>query len=134
MLNTFNWLLVALLSSVLLVGCESNPFKQPAPTPLVEPGNACVSNCELMKTQCDQRQQLRERLCQEYAAQLQTEQRECRDGTGPLCVQPIECLGADMKLCSVQYDQCLMECGSERARPADPAPAEPESRPEPGKD
>lgn len=135
--KTLYWLPVALLSVALLAGCESNPFLQadPRPVPPVEPGSACVSNCELAKTQCDQRQQLREQLCQEYAAQLKGEQRDCRGGNGPLCVQPIECLGVDTSLCITRHEECLMECANAPPPPAAPAAptgeAELETAPEP---
>ncbi|MTW22975.1 hypothetical protein [Allochromatium palmeri] len=118
--STIQGLSIIVLTSalLLLVGCQFNPLKPRSAVPATSaaPESACAANCDIAKTQCEERQQLREQLCQEQAARLQNDTTPCNTTTNPLCPQPTACLGEDMGLCRVQHEECLTRCANTPAR------------------
>ena len=112
----------------LLAGCQFNPLKpkSDAPATSAAPESACAANCDTARTQCEERQRLREQLCQEQTTRLQNDTTPCNTTTNPLCPKPTACLGEDLKLCRVQHAECLSRCGTV---PSEPAAAEPAPTP-----
>ena len=135
-------LLVTLLPMVsLLSGCETTWLKPQSarPQPAFAPDTACVDRCNLLKTQCEQRQQAREQFCQDQSAQFQPRPDHCDNMPRGHCVQPIECLGADLGLCRSAHEDCLMACRQPSSPPLKAAktdaPASTEAaKPAPSKD
>jgi len=108
--------IIALTTALLLLaGCQFNPLKpksDDAPATSAAPESACAANCDMARTQCEERQQLREQLCQEQTTRLQNDTTPCNTTTNPLCPKPTACLGADMGLCGVQHAECLTRCAN----------------------
>jgi len=124
--STIRGFSIAVLTSALLLsaGCQFNPLKpkSDAAAMSAEPEAACAAGCDLAKTQCEERQRLREQLCQEQAARLQNDTTPCNTTANPLCPKPTACLGEDLSLCRTQHAECLSRCASAPSEPA-PAPA-----------
>ena len=124
--NIRGFSIVVLTSALLLlVGCQFNPLKPKpdAPTASAAPESACAANCDLARTQCEERQRLREQLCQEQATRLQNDATPCNTTANPLCPKPTACLGEDMGLCSTQHAECLSRCAKAPSEPAEAEPA-----------
>jgi hypothetical protein len=106
--------LIVLTSALLLLaGCQFNPLKPKSPeasATSAAPESACAANCDIAKTQCEERQRLREQLCQEQTTRLKNDATPCNTTTNPICSQPIACLGEDLNLCRVQHSECLSRC------------------------
>jgi hypothetical protein len=102
---------------LLLTGCQFNPLKPKSVAPSAAPERACAANCDTAKTQCEERQQLREQLCQEQTTRLKDDTTPCNTTTNPICPQPIACLGEDLSLCRVQHAECLSRCATAPAAP-----------------
>ena len=125
---TIQGLSIIVLTSVLLTGCAFNPLKPKgdAPVSSAAPESACAASCDTAKTQCEERQQLREQLCQEQATRLQNDTTPCKTTTNPLCPRPTACLGENLEPCRVQHSECLSRCAN-TPPPAPSAPARAES-------
>ncbi|HYN79836.1 MAG TPA: hypothetical protein VES73_18800 [Lamprocystis sp. (in: g-proteobacteria)] len=117
----------------LLVGCTQDLHK----TEMIAPGQpdsaTCLGRCDLLKTQCRQRQETRERACADWYAAAEQDYRQCRTSRAATCRTPTRCLGADLSICDQEYEGCFTACGGRverRMRPwpgigapvADPAP------------
>jgi hypothetical protein len=110
-------LVVLTAALLLLAGCQFNPLKPKSAAPSAAPERACAANCDTAKTQCEERQQLREQLCQEQTTRLKDDTTPCNTTTNPICPQPIACLGEDLSLCRVQQAECLSRCATAPAAP-----------------
>lgn len=119
--STIQGFAIVVVTSVLLAGCQFNPLKpkSDAPATSAAPESACAVNCDTARTQCEERQRLREQLCQEQATRLQNDTTPCNTTTNPLCPKPTACLGEDLGLCRVQHAECLTRCANTPA----PTPA-----------
>ncbi len=107
------------LMLVTLTGCETpflKPFLTPAPIQTSQRDQNCVANCDLAKTQCQQRQRLREDECHQHAQQMGIEYAECVARPRRHCLEPEPCLGANMAICGTQHGECIQDC--ERPVPA----------------
>ncbi|MCK7578504.1 MAG: hypothetical protein MZV65_24055 [Chromatiales bacterium] len=119
--TTQGFSIVVLTSALLLLaGCQFNPLKPKSDTPAVsaEPDTACAANCDTAKTQCEERQRLREQLCREQVERLKNDTTPCNTTTNPHCPQPTACLGEDLSLCRVQHAECLSRCAATAPAPA----------------
>ncbi len=123
--------ILALLSPLLVAGCESPFLKPPSVQAPTDTSNPCVANCTLMKTQCEQRQLQREQECQGHVARLAAERENCPTHGSQHCAPPIDCLGPDMSICATQYGDCVADCGQPVAPPAKRPAAPPETAPKP---
>lgn len=118
--------LSAALIAALLAGCQVLPIGKAQPTgdPAAAPvttNSACAESCNLQKTQCEQRQALREQDCQASRSGFESGAERCPTRVGTHCVEPVACLGQDLSICETLLAECLSECGSEPATA--PAPA-----------
>lgn len=104
-------LVIAALASVLLSGCATLFEEQRVIAPTDPQAETCVADCDLKQQQCEQRQLLREQECQAQFNRLTTNLAACLATPGALCVRPNACLGADMNVCRVQHEECLIACG-----------------------
>ncbi len=104
-------LLIAALTMVLFSGCANHFEERRVIAPTDPQAQACVADCDLKQQQCEQRQRLREEECRAQFNQLTTDLDACLATPGALCVRPDACLGADMHVCRVQYEECLVACG-----------------------
>ena len=123
--STIQGFAIVVVTSVLLAGCQFNPLKpkSDAPATSAAPESACAANCDTARTQCEERQRLREQLCQEQTTRLQNDTTPCNTTTNPLCPKPTACLGEDLGLCRVQHAECLTRCANTPA-PTTPAAAD----------
>ena len=103
--------LAAVLTLATLAGCERLEVltKTEAPAPRGALDGNCVASCDLKKSQCIQRQEMREQECQSRRGQAQAST-GCQVRFGPHCAQPVECLGAVTEICDTQRRECLMDC------------------------
>ncbi len=100
---------VALLA--LVVGCSQGLYEKRLIAPDASQGQTCRNRCELLKTQCRQRQDTRERACRDWHAEAKADSDLCRGGGSANCRPPETCLGADMTICDRQYEDCFITCG-----------------------
>ncbi|MBK1720867.1 hypothetical protein [Thiocystis violacea] len=103
-------LTAAALIAVLMAGCEGIMPRTTAPPPTGEVDSACISQCDLKKSQCEERQLLREQDCQQYQSQFKASGRACETRYGSYCVQPVGCLGADVSICETELRECALDC------------------------
>ncbi len=103
--------LIAVMAIVLLSGCATHFEERRVIAPTDPQAQACVADCDLKQQQCEQRQRLREQECQAQFDRLTTNLDACLATPGALCVRPNACLGADMNVCRVQHEECLVACG-----------------------
>ena len=124
------------LAAALIVagigGCKTWPAAPDAAQATQPADQSCVRQCDLAKTQCEQRQRQREEECQTHAQHASQSETGCRSRPGHHCQHPVPCLGADLSICKVQYDECIPDCTmrpapkEDAAPPADqPAPKQP---------
>lgn len=117
----------ALLGAALIGSCQSIVPQDAATAAASTADSACVSRCDLKKTQCEERQKLREQDCQMYRDQLVPEGGSCITRIGSSCVEPVDCLGADEGICQTQLRECILECP--KAETEKPAPNAPDQSP-----
>ena len=93
------------------VGCSQGLFQQDLIKPDSPEGRRCLETCERPRTQCQERQKVRETQCQERYSAAQSAYEDCtKSGIGN-CRAPFSCLGADTSICDRQYDECFTACG-----------------------
>jgi hypothetical protein len=96
---------------VVLNGCAESLQDRQLIQPTDAQGRDCVAGCELPKSQCEQRQRAREEECQRFYAPAKADYDLCIKSGGGNCSPPDTCLGPDMRICEVQYDDCFQACG-----------------------
>lgn len=104
-------ILSALLLAVALGGCVASipGLDGQRASPEVTP-SACLEACALAKAQCEQRQQLREIECVKQQQQLRANYEDCLASGSAVCLRPDRCIGADLRLCEHQWQQCRERC------------------------
>ena len=125
-------LLAVTLLALVLSGCQGLMSREVDLPPTSGADGACVSHCELKVSQCEQRQVEREQTCQAYRSQFQASGRACESRYGSNCIEPVDCIGADVGICRIELRECLLDCpattAAEPPRGADaaaePPPAE----------
>ena len=95
----------------LLVGCSQGLRETQLIGPAQPESQSCLGRCDLLKTQCRQRQETRERACAEWVAAAQHDYDLCRTGKAGHCRAPTSCLGADFGICDQEYEGCFTSCG-----------------------
>ncbi|NKN33424.1 hypothetical protein [Marichromatium bheemlicum] len=114
--------LAAALLVLSLGGCAttttSTDFKAHDPQ-----SRTCLARCEITRTHCEQRQQLRERECQTHIEMVGEDYETCVANRGIGCLKPDTCLGADLRICRIQYGECVAVCEA-RYRPGAVQPAD----------
>lgn len=103
--------LASALLVVVLNGCAEGLYDRQLVQPTDAQGRDCVAGCELPKSQCEQRQRAREEECQRFYAPAKADYDLCVRNGGANCSPPDTCLGPDMSICQVQYDDCFQACG-----------------------
>jgi hypothetical protein len=105
------YLLIGVLAILACAGCSSPMQKRELIPPADPQAQACMASCELGKTQCEGRQQARENECRTQFERLSADLTTCLATPGALCIRPDPCLGADMSICRIQYEECVVGCG-----------------------
>ena len=124
-----------LLATVLLAtltGCQTPFVKQEVIQPTRPLDQACVARCDLLNTQCQQRQRIREQECQQHFTQVRADHAACVASNGLHCLQPVACLGVDMSICTTQREECLQTCQVRLAPPLKTTPRTDGVAPTPG--
>lgn len=115
---------IALVAPILFMlaaaGCSLMPSKPQPIAPTSPEGKACAARCELPRTQCQKRQELRETDCNANYQIGQAEYAQCLKSGAARCRAPYTCLGADMSICAQQYDDCFAACSGKLERRAAP--------------
>jgi len=113
--------LVALLA--LLAGCSLGRDSPQPHIPTGQAGQTCSARCDLQKTQCQQRQQVREQGCNQHYTSALADYALCVKERARNCRAPYTCLGADLEICERQYQPCLTTCTERSERQANPGGA-----------
>ncbi len=108
--------LAALGGGGLAIGCTTDVFRTTTTRPVAPPAESCVARCNLQKSQCQARQETREKGCQDNLARGKADYEQCRTAAIRQCLPPVTCLGADMSICDRQYEPCIADCGGPRDR------------------
>jgi hypothetical protein len=110
-------LLIGVLATIAAAGC-TNQLQERIVIPPTDPqAQACVASCELSRSQCEQRQRAREDECRMYFEQLSADYDACLATPGALCVRPETCPTADMTICTIQHEECIVGCGGSVEKP-----------------
>ena len=109
-------LLTALVCGGLAAGCTTDVFSTTTARPVAPPAESCVARCNLQKSQCQARQETREKSCQENFARGKADYELCRTAAIRRCLPPVTCLGTDMTICDRQFEPCIADCGGPRDR------------------
>ncbi len=106
---------------VMLLGACTPKLYETRLIPATGPeAETCLQHCELPKTQCQQRQETRERSCEERYTAARADYDVCIANKSPNCRAPVGCLGVDLSICDRQYTDCFADCGGrieKRLRP-----------------
>jgi len=137
----FSLFLLATTLLASLSGCQV-PFLKPETMPafvsklpfITKPTSipttvdaACAARCDVMRSHCEQRQNLRESECQQHFKPTSTDHATCVTDNRGHCLQPVVCLGADLSLCKTQHEECLNVCRQPIPAPVKGVPPAPES-------
>jgi hypothetical protein len=107
-------LLIAAAIVALSGGCTAGLWETRVVAPTAPGAKECVATCDLNQQQCEQRQRVREEECSAYFDDLNAALPACLATPGALCVRPDRCLGVDLGICKVQYQECILSCGGAR--------------------
>lgn len=111
---------------IALGGCSQGLYQRESVPPAGAQAKECLGRCDLIKTQCRQRQEARETECGAIYAVAKSEYDLCVQGGAGRCRAPYTCLGADMGICDREYDDCFTLCGGRIERRIQPfAPSRP---------
>ncbi|WP_295388608.1 hypothetical protein [uncultured Thiodictyon sp.] len=118
----FAWLIpgigtIALIA--LLAGCSTWRGPEPALRASGPDTPRCREECNLLRTQCKQRQENRELGCAERHTVAVTDYDRCIKTGGRNCQEPYSCLGADLAICRREYAPCARGCGMTGEPPPD---------------
>jgi hypothetical protein len=131
-------LFLAIVCTGLITGCADGPYEHRLIQPTTPDGQSCLSKCDLIRSQCEGRQEGREQECGERYVAARSNYDLCVQSGTKDCKAPEPCQGADMGICRTQYEECFTECGGRverglanplRARTADPEAADATSDP-----
>jgi hypothetical protein len=108
-------LLGVLAMIALMLGCSQGLVERRLVAPAQAPSQVrtCLDRCELVKTQCHQRQENRERACGEWYSEGERQYNQCREDGHTRCLAPTACLGADLGICDQEYETCFTGCGGQ---------------------
>jgi hypothetical protein len=106
-----NVLLFAIICAGLLAGCAAGHSQRALIPPDTPEGQACLPECDLIRTQCEGRQKGREQECLAHYDAAQSEYDLCVQSGAETCTAPEACIGADMEICRIQYEECFTACG-----------------------
>jgi hypothetical protein len=104
-------LLIGVLAILASTGCANRLQERQLLPPTDPQAQACLASCELSRTQCDGRQRARETECRTQYERLTADLDACLATPGALCLRPDSCVGADMSICTIQYEECVVGCG-----------------------
>lgn len=104
-------LLVGLIALLGLTGCADRLVERQLIKPTAEEAQACIDRCEIAQGHCEQRQRGREADCQAHYDLLTADLETCRATPGALCMEPDPCQKADLTICKIQYEECVVTCG-----------------------
>ncbi len=120
--------LAAVLVLGLAAGCADRFYEQTRVSPTEPRSQSCLDRCSRHQDECRARQDMREQECQAQYSSAMADYDSCVGSGASNCRRPDTCLGADMSICTRQYDSCFTDCGGRverrlRARPwSSPAP------------
>lgn len=120
-----------LLGILLLSGCAEGVYEHRLIPPDTPEGQSCLSNCELIRNQCEGRQQAREKECLDRYASTRSEYDICTESGSKRCVAPSNCAQADIEICRTQYQECFTNCGGRVEKTFAGPRLDPKSAPEP---
>jgi hypothetical protein len=103
--------IIAAFAILIVAGCASALEERRLIAPDDPQAQTCVANCDFAKAQCEQRQRVREQECRDHFDSLTSDLDACLATPGALCVRPDVCPGADMTVCRIQYEECIVACG-----------------------
>ena len=106
-----NALLLAIVCAGLPAGCAVGPYQRTLIPPATPEGQACLPKCDLTRTQCEGRQNGREQECRWRNATAKSEYDTCVRSGAETCKAPEPCMGTDMEICQVEYEDCYKVCG-----------------------
>lgn len=92
-------------------GCMQTLTERELIKPTAPEAEACVTRCDHEQGQCEARQRIRETECRTHYERLSADLESCRASPGTLCVQPDTCVEADMRICQIQHEECIVACG-----------------------
>ena len=104
-------LAIGVFAILAAAGCTNHLQERSLIPPTDPQAQACVASCELSRSQCEQRQRTREDECRVFYERLSAEHDACLATPGALCIRPAPCEAADMTICSIQHEECIVGCG-----------------------
>lgn len=104
-------LLIGVLAFLAVAGCTNHLQERQLITPTDPRAQTCVASCDLSRGQCEQRQRVREQECRMHYARLSADHETCLATPGALCIKPDTCPAAEMTICTIQYEECIVGCG-----------------------
>jgi hypothetical protein len=104
-------LVIGALAILIFSGCANQFEERRLIAPEDPQAQSCVAECDRKQQQCEQRQGLREEECRSHYDRLTSDLDACLATPGALCVRPDSCIGADMTVCKIQYEECIVACG-----------------------
>jgi hypothetical protein len=104
-------LITAGLVIAVLSGCSPSVYETRLIPPGEPEGQACLARCDLLKTQCRQRQETRRSECQTRYAAAKSDYQMCLSNRARNCRAPDTCLAPDLSICDQQYEACFANCG-----------------------
>jgi hypothetical protein len=123
--------LAAVLAAGLIAGCADRLYEQKLINPEGSSNQACLDRCARLRDECEARQTMREQECADRVAVAKADHGSCSGGGAGPCAAPESCLGADMRICQSQHEDCFTACGGQverrlRERPWE-APTQPQT-------
>jgi hypothetical protein len=104
-------LLIGALAALALSGCGHHFHERHLVSPTAPEAQDCIARCDQGRVQCEGRQRGRESECRVHFERLTADLDACRATPSALCVQPDACFEADMSVCEIQYEECIVACG-----------------------
>jgi hypothetical protein len=104
-------LLIGVSAILVAAGCTNHLQERHVIPPTDPQAQACLASCDLSRSQCEQRQRTREDDCRMYFEQLSADHDACLATPGALCIRPEACQAADMTICTIQHQECIVGCG-----------------------
>ncbi|WP_296805141.1 hypothetical protein [Thiocapsa sp.] len=103
--------LIGVLAILAAAGCTNHLQERQLIPPTDSRAQACVASCDLSRSQCEQRQRVREDECRLHYERLSADHETCLATPGALCIRPDTCPAAEMTICTIQYEECIVGCG-----------------------